>query len=245
MYRHPHTPYSVLRTPYSVLLSALIEIALIFAVFAIQGAWPVPDVNEPYYLGKAIHYWNPDWLRGDFFMESADTHKVFYFTFGWLSLWLAPVALCWTGRILTWLLLGLGVAAAELGGGAAAVVLGAHRRAVRLSDGALPHGGRMGHRRRRGQGVRLRVCLPGAGSAGAQPLESGPVDVRRGGGVPRAGGRVGRRGGGHRLAVAHKAATGGRAVASATTGRGFTEVARRCAPSGRAFWADCCWRCPG
>jgi hypothetical protein len=82
---------------------ALIEVALIFAVFAIQGAWPVPDVNEPYYLGKAIHYWNPDWLRGDFFMESADAHKVFYFTFGWLSLWLSPVALAWTGRILTWL----------------------------------------------------------------------------------------------------------------------------------------------
>ena len=83
----------------------LIEIVLIFAVFCIQGARPVPDVNEPYYLGKAIHYWNPDWLRGDFFMESADTHKVFYFTFGWLSLCMSPVALAWTGRILTWLLL--------------------------------------------------------------------------------------------------------------------------------------------
>jgi hypothetical protein len=83
----------------------LVEILLIFAVFAIQGAWPVPDVNEPYYLGKAIHYWNPAWLSGDFFMESPDTHKVFYFTFGWLSLWLSPVALAWTGRILTWLLL--------------------------------------------------------------------------------------------------------------------------------------------
>ena len=83
----------------------LAEIVLIFAVFAIQGAWPVPDVNEPYYLGKAIHYWNPDWLHGDFFMESPDTHKVFYFTFGWLSLWLPPVALAWTGRVLSWALL--------------------------------------------------------------------------------------------------------------------------------------------
>ena len=81
------------------------EIALIFALFALQGAWPVPDVNEPYYLGKAIHYWNPSWLAGDFFMESADTHKVFYFTFGWLSLWLTPIALAWTGRLLTWLML--------------------------------------------------------------------------------------------------------------------------------------------
>jgi hypothetical protein len=81
------------------------EIALIFAVFCIQGAWPAPDVNEPYYLGKAIHFWNPTWLCGDFFMESADTHKVFYFTFGWMSLWLSPIALVWTGRISIWLLL--------------------------------------------------------------------------------------------------------------------------------------------
>jgi len=85
--------------------SKLAEVLLIFAAFFLQGAWPVPDVNEPYYLGKAIHYWNPDWVQGDFFLESADTHAVFYFSFGWLSLWLAPAALAWTGRVLTWGLL--------------------------------------------------------------------------------------------------------------------------------------------
>jgi hypothetical protein len=83
----------------------LAEIVLIFAVFAVQGAWPVPDVNETHYLGKVIHYWSPDWLHGDFFMESPDTHKVFCLAFGWLSLWLSPVALAWTGRILAWGLL--------------------------------------------------------------------------------------------------------------------------------------------
>ncbi len=81
------------------------EILLIFAVFAIQGAWPVPDVNEAHYLGKAVHYWNPGWLPNDFFLNSTDTHKVFYYTFGWLSLWLSPFALAWTGRVITWLLL--------------------------------------------------------------------------------------------------------------------------------------------
>ncbi len=65
----------------------------------------MPDVNEPYYLGKAIHYWNPDWLRGDFFMESAEYTGCSTSRFGWLSLWLRPVPLAWTGRILTWLLL--------------------------------------------------------------------------------------------------------------------------------------------
>ncbi|MCE5267132.1 MAG: hypothetical protein LLG00_04530 [Planctomycetaceae bacterium] len=99
------TDFSPLPTTRNARCLALAEIALIFAVFFLQGAWPAPDVNEPYYLGKAIHYWNPDWLRGDFFMETPDAHRVFNLGFGWLSLWLSPAPLAWTGRILTWLLL--------------------------------------------------------------------------------------------------------------------------------------------
>ncbi|MBN1393950.1 MAG: hypothetical protein JW959_02880 [Pirellulales bacterium] len=87
---------------------SIIEIALIFAVFAVQGGWPLPDNNEAYYLGKAIHYWNPDWHAGDFFLETADAHQVFYFTFGWLSLWLTPTALAYAGRAICWLLLAWG-----------------------------------------------------------------------------------------------------------------------------------------
>jgi hypothetical protein len=86
-------------------LRRIAEIALIFGVFFAQGAYPVPDVNEPNYLGKAIHYWNPGWAAGDFFLNTRDIHQVFYFTFGWLSLWLTPTALAWTGRIMTWGLL--------------------------------------------------------------------------------------------------------------------------------------------
>ena len=78
---------------------------MIFAVFFVQGAWPVPDVNEPYYLGKAIHFWNPDWVEGDFFLNSADAHWAFYFAFGWLSLVMSPPVLAWAGRVLTWGLL--------------------------------------------------------------------------------------------------------------------------------------------
>jgi len=77
----------------------------VFAVFCIHGAWPVPDVNEPYYLGKAIHYWNPDWIPNDSFLNSSDTHQVFYFAFGWLSIFLPPFALAWVGRLITWGLL--------------------------------------------------------------------------------------------------------------------------------------------
>ncbi|MBN2022029.1 MAG: hypothetical protein JW809_04485 [Pirellulales bacterium] len=82
-----------------------VETALVFLVFFVHGAWPVPDVNEPHYLGKTIHYWNPDWIGEDFFLDSHDTHLVFYVAFGWLSLWLGPVALAWTGRLITWALL--------------------------------------------------------------------------------------------------------------------------------------------
>ena len=84
------------------------EVGLILLVFFLQGAWPVPDTNEAHYLSKAIHYWNPDWVAADAFLDSDDTHQVFYFTFGWLSLWLEPVALAWTGRILCWGLMAWG-----------------------------------------------------------------------------------------------------------------------------------------
>lgn len=81
------------------------EIFLVFAVFFLHGAWPVPDTNEAHYLSKAIHYWNPHWVPQDAFLDSADTHKVFYFTVGWLSLWLPPEPLAWVGRILCWALM--------------------------------------------------------------------------------------------------------------------------------------------
>ena len=84
---------------------AILETLLIFAVFCVQGAWPVPEVNEPYYLGKAIHYWNPQWASGDFFLHTPDAHTAFYFTVGWLSLLLTPNALAWTLRLITWALL--------------------------------------------------------------------------------------------------------------------------------------------
>ncbi len=78
------------------------EIALVLVVLVLQGGWPVPDVNEPYYLGKAKHCWNDDWARGDFFLQTEDSHAVFYYTFGWLSLLMPLPVLAWFGRFLTW-----------------------------------------------------------------------------------------------------------------------------------------------
>jgi hypothetical protein len=87
---------------------ALAEIVLIFGVFFLHGAYPVPDSNEAHYLAKARHYWNPAWGAGDFFLESADAHQAFYWTFGWLTLWLTLEQTAWIGRVLTWLLLAWG-----------------------------------------------------------------------------------------------------------------------------------------
>lgn len=83
-------------------LLVLGEIALIFAVFVLYGAWPVPDSNEAHYLGKVIHFWNPAWGEHDFFLDSTDPHVVFCVGFGWLSRWLSPDALAWVGRLTIW-----------------------------------------------------------------------------------------------------------------------------------------------
>lgn len=84
---------------------SVLEIALIFLIFFIHAGWPVPDVGEAHYLGKAKHYWNPAWASGDFFLGTADVHAVFYRTSGWLTLWLPLPAAAWVGRSIVWLLL--------------------------------------------------------------------------------------------------------------------------------------------
>ena len=62
MTRPPAAPSSSLaESPAAPRWLAIVEVVLIFAVFFLHGAWPVPDVNEPHYLSKAKHYWDPNW----------------------------------------------------------------------------------------------------------------------------------------------------------------------------------------
>ena len=79
-----------------------LEIALIFALFFLYGAYPVPDVNEQYYVGKAIHFWNPSWFPSDEFLNTPDSHWLFCAVFGLFSKILPLTALVWFGRILVW-----------------------------------------------------------------------------------------------------------------------------------------------
>jgi hypothetical protein len=60
-------------------------------------------VNEAHYLAKAKHYWDPAWCRGDLFLESADAHLVFYYTFGWITKFVSLSSAAWIGRVITWL----------------------------------------------------------------------------------------------------------------------------------------------
>ena len=87
---------------------ALCEILLIFAVFFMYGAWPVPDTNEPYYVGKAMHAWHPESFQNDVFFNSHDTHWLFYKSFGWLTLYMGIDAATWVGRVVLWAALAFG-----------------------------------------------------------------------------------------------------------------------------------------
>ena len=224
---------------------ALAEIALVFAVFFVQGAWPAPDVNEPYYLGKAIHFWNPtgpgqisSWTRptptGSSTSPSAGCR--------WGS---RRPALAWVGRLLTWGLLAWSWR--RLSWPSCPPRLAVLTAAVRLPGGALSHGGRMGHRRRRGQGLRLRPRLPRPGGHGAQPVEPRLVASGRRLGLARRGRRLGRRGGGLCLAgvrrhdrLFHSAVGGMASPRRPCRGTGGTPVPpprRRCGRCCPGCWA--------
>src|SRR5690606_21616877 len=65
------------------------QTGLLLLLFLAYSFWcrPVPSVNEPHYLTKAKHYWQPSWCAGDFFLESSNPHLVFYRTVGALTQW--------------------------------------------------------------------------------------------------------------------------------------------------------------
>ncbi len=87
---------------------AVLEVLLIFGTFFVYGGWPAPDVNEAHYLVKARHYWQPELIAGDAFLDSANAHLAFYWSVGWLGQFMSLTAFAWTARAITWLLLAWG-----------------------------------------------------------------------------------------------------------------------------------------
>lgn len=81
---------------------------VLFVGFVLQGAWPVPDVNEAHYVSKMIAFWNRKWILNDPFLESADAHPIFFAIFGWPSLFLEAEVFTWIARLAGWFLVTLG-----------------------------------------------------------------------------------------------------------------------------------------
>lgn len=69
---------------------------------------PIPAVNEPHYLSKAKHFWDPAWCAGDFFLESSNPHFVFYVVIGWLTQFFSLEVTAIVGRVLGLLVLSWG-----------------------------------------------------------------------------------------------------------------------------------------
>jgi hypothetical protein len=82
-----------------------LETLLLFLLCYLKAGSLPPDVNEAHYLTKARHYWNPVWCPHDFFLDSADAHTVFYWTFGWVCALVSLPVAAWIGRVAIWLLL--------------------------------------------------------------------------------------------------------------------------------------------
>lgn len=89
-------------------LRAVVDVLLVWLVFAADGTWPIPDVNEAHYLTKAKHFWNPEWCSRDLFLESTDSHVAFYWTFGYLTHVMPLPTAALIGRLLQWGLLAWG-----------------------------------------------------------------------------------------------------------------------------------------
>ncbi len=82
----------------------------IWASFFAVSAWrsPVPSVNEPHYLARAKHFWQPEFAPHDFFLNSSETHYVFYLTVGWLTKFASFELAAWVGRCVALGLLAFG-----------------------------------------------------------------------------------------------------------------------------------------
>ena len=86
-----------------------VTFALLLAYSLVQS--PVPGVNEPQYLGKALHFFDPAYCPGDFFFDSSDPHGVFYLLTGPVAARFGLAAAAYLGRVLGSAVLAAGWAA--------------------------------------------------------------------------------------------------------------------------------------
>jgi hypothetical protein len=88
-------------------LAAVVAVACLFGTYGFVRS-PVPGVNEPHYLSKARHVWDPQWCGRDLFLNSANAHAVFLWVFGAPAAVLPLETLAVAGRVIVWLCLAVG-----------------------------------------------------------------------------------------------------------------------------------------
>ena len=103
----PATHEAIDHKPGQIDLVIVTMVWISFLAYSLISA-PIPAVNEPHYLCKAKHYWQPEWCAGDFFLESTNAHTVFYATVGVLTQWCSLEQTALIGRIVALLILSLG-----------------------------------------------------------------------------------------------------------------------------------------
>ncbi len=83
--------------------SKLLVVAAVWLSFLVVSliSTPIPAVNESHYLAMAKHSWNPSWCADDLFLSSFPAHQVFYWTFGWLTLWFDFATVAFLGRAIS------------------------------------------------------------------------------------------------------------------------------------------------
>jgi hypothetical protein len=84
--------------------------AAVFASFVLSSfvRYPIPGPNEPHYLCKAKHYWDPAWCSRDFFLTSSNAHVIFFQTFGALTRWYSLDTTALVGRLVGLLVFAVG-----------------------------------------------------------------------------------------------------------------------------------------
>lgn len=102
MHVHPHDTRVGARPERDGWRGQVTELVCIFALIFLCYGTPPPDVNEAHYLVKAKHFWDPSWCASDVFLDSADAHPVFYWLFGWPTLWVSLATATWCGRLVVW-----------------------------------------------------------------------------------------------------------------------------------------------
>jgi len=89
--------------------STCIRWLMIVGLFFIYAGDAPPGVNEAHYLAKAKNFWDPSWCSNDLFVASGKAHALFYWLFGWPTLWFSLSTTAWIGRIVGWGLIAAGL----------------------------------------------------------------------------------------------------------------------------------------